>query len=90
MIQLFSMRVTELLTKVDQTQRENMNKASSLIYESMKKDGLLHIFCTGHSHMIAEELIKMGKDPAILRSIYAPNGDKILREAFEQYEKLGY
>ena len=55
MIQLFSMRVTELLTKVDQTQRENMNKASSLIYESMKKDGLLHIFCTGHSHMIAEE-----------------------------------
>lgn len=39
---------------------------------------------------VAEELIKMGKDPAILRSIHAPNGDKILREAFEQYEKLGY
>ena len=51
----FSSVVRQLLDKVDQTQSENIDKASALIYDSMKNGGLFHVFCTGHSHMIAEE-----------------------------------
>ncbi|MBQ8283791.1 MAG: sugar isomerase domain-containing protein [Clostridia bacterium] len=51
----FSNIVRELLDNIDKNQQEAMDKASALIYESMKNGGLFHIFCTGHSHMIAEE-----------------------------------
>jgi hypothetical protein len=39
---------------------------------------------------VAEELIKLGKDPAIYKSIHAKDGPKVFREALEQYAKLGY
>ena len=39
---------------------------------------------------VAEELIKMGKNPAIFKSIHAKDGQKAFREALEQYAKLGY
>ena len=51
----FSSIVRKLLDEVDQTQQKNIELASKLIYESMKKGGIFHVFCTGHSHMIAEE-----------------------------------
>lgn len=51
----FSNIVRELLDNIDKNQQTAMDKASALIYESMKNGGLFHIFCTGHSHMIAEE-----------------------------------
>lgn len=52
----FSSIVRELLDKVDKTQQKNIESASKVIYESLKKDGVFHVFSTGHSHMIAEEL----------------------------------
>ena len=52
---IFSTTVRSLLDKIDFEQKENIDKASEIIFNSMKNDGLLHVFSTGHSHMIAEE-----------------------------------
>ena len=54
-VEKFSTIVRELLDRVDKTQRESIDKSAKLIYESVKNGGLFHVFCTGHSHMIAEE-----------------------------------
>ena len=51
----FSTIVRELLDRVDKHQQEPIQKAGEIIYQSMKNGGLFHVFCTGHSHMIAEE-----------------------------------
>jgi len=49
-------KICSLLRTVEQTEQTNMEKASKLIYASLKKGGLLHVFSTGHSHMIVEEM----------------------------------
>lgn len=39
---------------------------------------------------VAEEMIKMGKDPAIYKSIHAPKGREIYYESKDIYAKRGY
>ncbi len=45
-----------LLTKVEESQAEAIRAAAKLVAECIANDGLIHIFGTGHSHMLAEEL----------------------------------
>ena len=52
----FTCKVTELINIIDVEETEHINQAALIIYQAMRKKGLLHIFCTGHSHMIAEEM----------------------------------
>lgn len=47
--------VVNLINEIETTQNENISRAGSLIYQSLSKGGVLHVFSTGHSHMIAEE-----------------------------------
>lgn len=49
-------KICSLLKTVEQTEHSGMAKASKLIFASLKKGGLLHVFSTGHSHMIVEEM----------------------------------
>lgn len=51
----FSTAVGQLLNSIDVEQNENIEKACRVIYESISSGGLLHVFSTGHSHMVAEE-----------------------------------
>lgn len=46
----------DLLRRVAETQAEAIDKAASLVAGSLMNDGLWHIFGTGHSHFIGEEL----------------------------------
>ena len=48
-------RVNELVTQLlrDTTQIEDAAKA---VAQTLENDGLVHVFGTGHSHMIAEEM----------------------------------
>ena len=48
-------KTEEILEKIRRTQLNTILKASKIISESMIKGGVLHLFGTGHSHMIAEE-----------------------------------
>jgi uncharacterized phosphosugar-binding protein len=52
---LFMEKSLDFLAKVRETQSENIRKAAALITESINAGGLLHVFGTGHSQIIAEE-----------------------------------
>ena len=49
-------RVRELLEQVRQSQSQALEQAAELIARSLAAGGVLHLFGTGHSHMIAEEV----------------------------------
>jgi uncharacterized phosphosugar-binding protein len=46
----------QLLEQVRQAQHETLDAAAQLIAQSLASGGVLHLFGTGHSHMIAEEV----------------------------------
>lgn len=48
-------RVREKLDKIMETQLENIIKAADVVRETLAQDGMVYVFGTGHSHMIAEE-----------------------------------
>jgi uncharacterized phosphosugar-binding protein len=55
MLEFFDVACT-LLKKVAETQAGAIQKAAELIADSLMNDGLWHVFGTGHSHFIGEEL----------------------------------
>jgi uncharacterized phosphosugar-binding protein len=48
--------IREILAKVELTQNSQLQKAAKITAESLLSGGILHVFGTGHSHMMAEEL----------------------------------
>jgi uncharacterized phosphosugar-binding protein len=48
--------VLDLLNRINTTQAPVIAEAAHLVAGSLLEDGVLHVFSTGHSHMIAEEL----------------------------------
>lgn len=52
----FNSIVVNLINEIESTQKEALKKAGALISQALDNDGVLHVFSTGHSHMIAEEL----------------------------------
>lgn len=53
---IYTSEIKELLDEVNTDETENIEKASKIMFETMKKDKVVHVFATGHSHMFAEEL----------------------------------
>jgi uncharacterized phosphosugar-binding protein len=49
-------RLQQLLAEVRQTQRDALDAAAEVIAQSLAAGGVVHLFGTGHSHMIAEEV----------------------------------
>ena len=54
--QNFTEKVIGIISTIDEEESDNIAKAAKIVYDSMRNKGLLHVFCTGHSHMMAEEL----------------------------------
>jgi uncharacterized phosphosugar-binding protein len=48
--------ITQIFEKIRLTQGDNIDKAAEFIAEAVLKDGVVHIFGTGHSNAIAEEV----------------------------------
>lgn len=48
-------RVEEMIQRLQREQLESIRNAAEMVAEVLRKDGLIHIFGTGHSHMLAEE-----------------------------------
>ncbi|NLG52679.1 MAG: SIS domain-containing protein [Clostridiales bacterium] len=48
--------IKELIECVSMTQTEPLDRAAGILSETLKNDGWIYIFGTGHSHMLAEEL----------------------------------
>lgn len=49
-------RICQMLTQIEAEEQPGMNAAAAAAYESIRRGGLLHVFSTGHSHMIVEEM----------------------------------
>ncbi|SHH44911.1 sugar isomerase domain-containing protein [Sporanaerobacter acetigenes] len=48
--------VQNLITEIKETQSENIAKAAEKFAEAVKNDKIIHVFGTGHSHMIGIEM----------------------------------
>lgn len=48
-------KIDEMLNKIKETQEDEIRQAAEFLTDTVKNDGLIHTFGTGHSHMIAEE-----------------------------------
>ena len=53
--QYFS-NVINLIENVSKTQSESISRAVDAVSDTLKRDGMIFAFGTGHSHMLAEEL----------------------------------
>lgn len=47
--------ITRAVSQIQSTQRDKITAAAGIISESLLRDGLVHVFGCGHSHMLAEE-----------------------------------
>ncbi len=52
----FLPKLLNLLQEAETLEDNAMEEAAKAAYQSLRNGGLLHVFATGHSHMIAEEL----------------------------------
>jgi uncharacterized phosphosugar-binding protein len=54
-IQKYKKEIFNLLEKISSNQKEKFFKVAQEFYKTYKKNGMIYIFGTGHSHMLAEE-----------------------------------
>jgi uncharacterized phosphosugar-binding protein len=47
--------VIQVLGEIQQSQAGAINQAADVIFSSLEGDGVLHLFGSGHSHLVAEE-----------------------------------
>ena len=54
-IQKYKKEIINLLEKISSNQQDKFFKVAQEFYKTYKKNGMIYIFGTGHSHMLAEE-----------------------------------
>ncbi|MDC0624046.1 sugar isomerase domain-containing protein [Alphaproteobacteria bacterium] len=54
-IQKYQKKIFDLLEKITTNQKDKFFKVAQEFYKTYKKNGMIYIFGTGHSHMLAEE-----------------------------------
>lgn len=52
----YTEKIINLLEDIENQENDNIKMASQIMFDAMKKDLVVHVFATGHSHMFAEEL----------------------------------
>lgn len=56
LVEQFFEKIDALIGTIRETQSENIGKAAAVIADRLEKGGLLYVFGSGHSHVIAEEV----------------------------------
>ena len=49
-------KIYAMMEQIEQEEQKNMDAAAEAAYHSIRNGGLVHVFSTGHSHMIVEEM----------------------------------
>lgn len=62
-----------LLDNVEQTQAESIRKAAAMVAESLMNGGIWHVFGTGHSHFLGEEVYYRAGGLAPVNAILFPS-----------------
>lgn len=71
--QLYTAAVNEVLAKVQKTQAEKICQAGKLAAKAIAAGGLIHTFGTGHSHMVAEEIVYRAGSLAPVNAMLEPS-----------------
>jgi len=56
MFDLYFQKLKDLINTVEKAENENLITAANKIAQCIQRDGIVHIFGCGHSHMLGEEL----------------------------------
>src|SRR5690554_4489110 len=70
---MYTDKVNEVLAKVQETQKDKIRQAGEMAAKAIAKDGLIHSFGTGHSHMVAEEIVYRAGGLAPVNAILEPS-----------------
>lgn len=65
-------QIIKIINNISNIEKDNINKAAKIIYEAMNKKKLLHVFATGHSHMVAEEMFYRSGGLVLVNPILVP------------------
>ena len=91
--ELFFDGIQSIFNKIRLTQSENIERAAGLIAEAILQDGLVHLFGTGHSNAIAEEVFGRANTLAPLNQVVdlslAGSVNTVLSFYTERVEGLG-
>ena len=65
------------LRRIEQTQRENIDKAARILADCTKKGGIIRVFGCGHSHLVADDVFyrsaTLGNVQAVLEEAVSGN-----------------
>lgn len=86
MVQAYYASVTRMLGEIMQTQAEAIAEAGRLGAEAILQGGLIHSFGTGHSHMIAEEMLDRAGGLVLVNAILEPS--LMLHEGIQRSSNL--
>jgi uncharacterized phosphosugar-binding protein len=56
MFNLYFQKLKELLSSIEKDENENLKKAAEKVAQCIQRNGIVHVFGCGHSHILAEEL----------------------------------
>ncbi|XJZ26444.1 SIS domain-containing protein [Bacillota bacterium Lsc_1132] len=56
MLDLYFQKLKKLLSLIEMKEKENLKIASVKVSQCIERNGIVHVFGCGHSHMLAEEL----------------------------------
>jgi uncharacterized phosphosugar-binding protein len=71
--QAYFNKIQELLAWAASTQLAHVEQAAALVSDAIRQDGILHTFGTGHSHLIAEDVVYRAGGLAAVDVILEPS-----------------
>jgi uncharacterized phosphosugar-binding protein len=88
----YAEQLQKLIKKVEQTNEEKIKDAAGLIAGTIKDGGVLHVFASGHSHMLMEELFYRAGGLVPINPIFEPslmlNHGAVKSSSFERVEGI--
>jgi uncharacterized phosphosugar-binding protein len=73
LVEQFFAATTAMLEGIQETQAEAIREAGRLGAEAIRGGGLIHVFGTGHSHLIAEEVLDRAGGLLLVNAILEPS-----------------
>lgn len=65
--------VLKILDEIETTQAEQIQRAGEIVADCIAKDGLLHTFGAGHSHLLAEDVFFRAGTLVPIHAIFEPS-----------------
>lgn len=66
-------RMQEVVNKVLESQKENIEKAAKLLADTTQQDGIIYGFGTGHSHLVVDDAFWRAATPANYCALLEPS-----------------